>query len=191
MIEEVVKKYQEFSGVHPACLAVPEIDSEDFTALLVDIRANGLLEPIAVTPDRLLLDGRSRLLACHEAEVKIRVVTVKGDPWQYAASKNLCRRHLTTGQKAMFALAWRTEEEAKAKERQQAPLKRGTKTPVVEPVPPREAGKSRDRAGARAGVSGMKPTRPPHTGTESATRTLSPFFRALMSISLFCDRTTR
>ena len=66
-----------------------------------DIAANGLLEPVTLTPDGQLLDGRNRALACVMAGVELKTVTYDGNPVLYSLSKNQRRRHLTTDQIAM------------------------------------------------------------------------------------------
>lgn len=60
-------------------------------------------------------------------------------------------RHMTTGQKAAFADAWRGAEEAKAKER----MHKGRPS-SKEPVEnfPQDNGKARDLVGQRVGISG-------------------------------------
>lgn len=156
-IYEVIKEYPEFKGIHPACVAVPMIDEEGFKELVGSIKLLGLIDPLVRTKDGLLLDGRTRLLACHETGQEIRVEDSDGvmEPWEYVAAKNMDRRHLTVGQKAIFANAWREAEEFKARGRQghgqTAPGKKknasGNSTISVEPT-------TRDRLGARVGVSG-------------------------------------
>ena len=44
--------------LHPACKAWPEMLAPELAELADDIRDNGLREPITLTPDDLLLDGR-------------------------------------------------------------------------------------------------------------------------------------
>lgn len=174
-LNDILHHYPEFAGVHPACLAVPAIDEEDLTNLRADIRAKGLSDDIEITPDRLLLDGRSRLIACYLERQEIRVKVVQTDPWQYSYTKNVARRHLTVGQKAVFADAWAEVEETAAKERKVESGKahgRGPKidggnlattysTSNVDPVgsakpqePKPTSGKARDRIGERVGIGG-------------------------------------
>ena len=102
---EILIHYPEIKGVHPACAAVPPMSEEEFTALVADVKVHGLLKPIMLTDDGLLLDGRYRLLACHEAGVETRYDRTGVEPWAYVCSMNLMREHLDVGQKAIFALA--------------------------------------------------------------------------------------
>jgi hypothetical protein len=66
-----------------------------------DIKAAGLREPVTLTPDGKLLDGRNRALAFMMAGVEVRTVVYDADPWLFSASKN-AHRHLTTDQVAMI-----------------------------------------------------------------------------------------
>jgi ParB-like chromosome segregation protein Spo0J len=89
--------------LHPACAAFPALPEEDLVALAADIRAKGLLEPITLTPDGLLLDGRCRWDACERESIEPRTVTYDGDdPVGFAASKNRHRRHLSKAQMVMI-----------------------------------------------------------------------------------------
>jgi hypothetical protein len=98
--------------LHEACAAWPEMSPADLRDLANDIAANGLRDPVTLTPDNLLLDGRNRALGCIMAGVDPAVTAIvhDGDPWLYSISRNKHRRHLTTDQIAMVAakLATRT-----------------------------------------------------------------------------------
>ncbi|MEU5258961.1 ParB N-terminal domain-containing protein [Amycolatopsis sp. NPDC021455] len=89
--------------VHPAAELFPLMSEEDFAELVEDIRTNGLLETIMLTPSGEILDGRHRLMACRDAGVEPRFATHNGDPWVYVISLNLHRRHLTDVQRAVIA----------------------------------------------------------------------------------------
>jgi hypothetical protein len=80
--------------LHPACKIWPEMLPADLKALADDITANGLHDPITLTPDNLLLDGRNRGLACLMAGVEPRTVIYDGDPNLFAISRNAHRRHM-------------------------------------------------------------------------------------------------
>jgi ParB-like chromosome segregation protein Spo0J len=72
--------------------------------LTTNIKAHGLLEPIARMPNGDILDGRCRLTACERAGVEPRFDTYEGkDPEGFVLAKNIHRRHLSTSQKAVAA----------------------------------------------------------------------------------------
>lgn len=79
------------------------LEGEEFRALVADIAAHGLREPITLTPHGLILDGRNRYAACLAADVEPRTVTHDGDPLAFVISENVRRRHLNESQRAMFA----------------------------------------------------------------------------------------
>lgn len=148
-INDILKHYPEVTSVHPACLAVPEISEDDRQALNADIARDGLLHEIILTPDGQLIDGRNRLIACYLGSIEPRFKRTNRDPWDVAYSENIARRHLQTGQLAMFGAA------RKAWEAEQAKLRQGTRTDLQPSG--NVSGKfadSRDKAGAAVGVSG-------------------------------------
>jgi hypothetical protein len=106
---------------HPAANLFPLLSGEEFDALVTDIRAEGLHNPI-VLHEGLVLDGRNRLLACEKAGVEPRFEqwSGKGSPTAWVLSLNLQRRHLTAGQRAMVAAEAKPMLAAEAKERQRA-----------------------------------------------------------------------
>ncbi len=158
-LADILIHYPEISGIHPACDAVPKMDDAELDELTADIRKNGLANPITLTKEGLLLDGRHRLLACYEALQEVRFEHSTVEPWTYVCSLNIKRRHLTTGQKSMFAQSWFEHEKALAKERQRehggtAPGKKreslvATLPQVIESKP---ESKSRDKVAAKVGV---------------------------------------
>jgi protein gp37 len=154
-IQEVIKHYPEFRGVHPACLAVPIVSEEEFRDIVADIAENGLLEPL-IRKDGLLIDGRTRLLACYESNTEIRVKDHVGhaDPWTLVHEWNILRRHLTVGQRAMFADEWRRDEDRKAEKRHAELSGRPSKEKPPEMLPEVRRGDARDKVGERVGVSG-------------------------------------
>ena len=94
-------KYQ----LHPACAAWPPMLDHEIEALAADIKVNGLHEPITLTPDDKLLDGRNRAEACERAGVTAPTTVYAGDPWLFSLSKNKHRRHMTVDQIALVAAA--------------------------------------------------------------------------------------
>jgi protein gp37 len=152
-INDILVHYPELTGIHPACLAVPAISEEDCSALNEDIEKNGLIEDLLVTEDGLLVDGRNRLMACYLGHVEVRFKVTKTDPWIVSLSKNIARRHLTVGQKAMFGVEWKQHEAELAKKRQA----HGQTSPgnnAYGNISTSVAGTARDIAGEKIGVSG-------------------------------------
>src|SRR5580704_11602041 len=99
--------------LHPACAIWPDLSPADLRDLSDDIFANGLRDPVTLTPDGLLLDGKNRALACIMAGVDPAATAVvhAGDPWLFSLSRNKHRRHLSADQLALVlaALAKRSE----------------------------------------------------------------------------------
>ena len=91
--------------VHEAADWFPLLEGPAFDDLVENIRRFGLREPIVMTADGKLLDGRNRYRACLAAgvEPKFRTFRGPGKAFQYVISANLHRRHLTTSQRAMIA----------------------------------------------------------------------------------------
>lgn len=147
-LKAIVKHYPEITGVHPACIAVPNISEKEFDALCIDVKQNGLRHEIILTKKGELIDGRNRLRACYAGQVEPRFKQVATDPWEVAYSENISRRHLTTGQLAIFAARRKSHEVIAAKERQ------GTRTDIQVTLPECSTGQSRDKAGEQLGVSG-------------------------------------
>jgi hypothetical protein len=88
-------------GLHPLCALFPRLVGDEFAALVADIAAQGLREPIVLLGEEIL-DGGNRYAACVAAGVEPRFVTFSGaDPVAFVLSANLHRRHLSTGQQAV------------------------------------------------------------------------------------------
>ena len=86
--------------LHPLCTLFPRMVSTEFQALVSDIKAHGLREPI-VLHDGLILDGGNRYRACVQAGVDPAFTTFcNGNPVSFVLSANLHRRHMTSGQQA-------------------------------------------------------------------------------------------
>jgi hypothetical protein len=89
---------------HPAADVWPMLDEIEMASLAESIADVGLLEPIVLTPDGLLLDGRNRARACEIVSVEPTTVVYDGDPIAFVLARNDQRRHMTKGQRAMAAV---------------------------------------------------------------------------------------
>lgn len=87
---------------HPYADKFPMLPDEELQELAESIRANGLRNPIVVTRDGLILDGRNRAKACEIAGVEPTVETYEGDDLaEYVLDCNVARRNMSTGARAM------------------------------------------------------------------------------------------
>ena len=91
-----------FTGeIHPLANDYPMLAADELSDLAQSIRDNGQLDPITLTSDGTLLDGRNRLAACELAGVEPKFDTYDGDPVAFIVGKNATRRQLSAGQRAM------------------------------------------------------------------------------------------
>ncbi|HVK14425.1 MAG TPA: hypothetical protein VM597_37145 [Gemmataceae bacterium] len=89
--------------LHPYCELFPAMPADDLARLAEDIRANGLREPV-ITFEGKVLDGRNRLAAAAMADVAVEFKDYRGkDALAYVISRNLHRRHMDEGQRALAA----------------------------------------------------------------------------------------
>ena len=90
------------TGVHPYADKFPMLPEPELAELAESIRANGLRNPIVLTPDGLILDGRNRAAACERVGVAPTTTVYEGDDLaEYVIDANSSRRHMTTGARAM------------------------------------------------------------------------------------------
>lgn len=87
--------------VHPSANVLPMLSDDELDQLADSIRQDGLLQPLVLTPDGALLDGRNRLEACRRAGVEPAFVVHDGDPVSFVAAANVHRRHMSTGARAV------------------------------------------------------------------------------------------
>ena len=96
---------------HPHQNLVPAMSDTEYGDLLKDIKQNGILQPIDITYENVILDGHHRFKAAKELgikEVEVRVpelIDISAD--EYLISVALNRRHLSEGQKAVLANEYR------------------------------------------------------------------------------------
>lgn len=118
LLDEAISLY-ELRGVHPAAELMPFMDEESFDGLVKDLQENGFQNPVVVTSEHLLLDGRNRICASIKIQLDAPIeVHSPTDPVQYVLSENLHRRHLTVGQRAMLGLKVEAIYAEEAKKRQ-------------------------------------------------------------------------
>ena len=141
---------------HPASRIFPLMEPDDLEELIADIKAHGLLNPVVMHGGQVL-DGRNRLLACHEAgieptTVEWRDVVKDGhvSPVEWVIAHNLKRRHLTSSQLAVIALDVLPLLEAEAKER----MREGGRKKGGQPFAyPRDEGKAASRLAKQLGTN--------------------------------------
>jgi ParB family chromosome partitioning protein len=95
---------------HECANIFPMMDGTEYSGLVLDIQANGLLEPIVIY-DGKILDGRNRYRACMELGIEPDFEQANGntDPKQYVISKNFHRRHLSKAQQVGIMRQLRTD----------------------------------------------------------------------------------
>jgi ParB-like chromosome segregation protein Spo0J len=90
------------TAVHPLAALFPMMAEDELAELAEDILTNGLMHPIVVDADGVLIDGRNRLAACEKAGVAPVYQELNGhDAAAFIVSANLARRNLSKGQQAM------------------------------------------------------------------------------------------
>jgi ParB-like nuclease domain len=88
--------------VHPLAAVFPMMTDDELADLADDIKQHGLLHPIVLDADGVLIDGRNRLRACEIAEVEPLFQRLNGhDPAAFIMSANVARRQMTKGAIAM------------------------------------------------------------------------------------------
>jgi N6-adenosine-specific RNA methylase IME4 len=101
MTEET--NYPQEYELHDLCKLFPPMPEDQFTALMQDISANGLRQPIVLHEGKIL-DGRHRYKAClNLGRQPVSVIYDGDDPLGFVVSHNLSRRHLDESQRALIA----------------------------------------------------------------------------------------
>jgi ParB family chromosome partitioning protein len=137
-------------------------DLGDVAALALSIRQVGLLQPVAVRPDGLLVAGRRRLEAVKLlGEDRIDVHVVRGVDEQLRLlqaerDENVCRQPFTPSEAVSIGMALEKLLRAEAKRRQATST--GGKDPKRKPasgnLPEPDKGQTRDQVGEAVGMSG-------------------------------------
>ena len=92
------------STTHQLANLIPRFKRDDYEQLKADIAKNGVLVPVVVTEDGVVLDGRHRLQACKELGRECPQITVQSEADVYAVilGLNIYRRHLSPEQVVAF-----------------------------------------------------------------------------------------
>lgn len=136
-------------------------DLGDIGGLATSIAAQGLLQPPVVTSDLRLIAGQRRLEAMRVlglVETPVHVAVNLQDALtclRAERDENTCREDLRLSEEVAQGERLRPLEEAEAREREQATLKRGNEKPARENFPSGDKGRTRDKvAKATGGRSG-------------------------------------
>ena len=102
----------------PCVELFPAMNSDEFNALKQSIERNGQSEPILLFHGKVV-DGRHRLKACQELGIEPKVQTLSVKNYEQAKSmafaRNINRRNLAIGQRALMAAALCTRKPGQAK----------------------------------------------------------------------------
>lgn len=106
---------------HPLAEMFPLIEGEEFKALVKDVKARGIINPIILYQGKIL-DGRNRYRAAIAAGVTLTDRDFKDlasglDPEAFVISANMHRRQLSTKQKRDF-IAKQIDSKPKASDRE-------------------------------------------------------------------------
>lgn len=116
--------------VHAFADAFPLIEGEEFDEMVLDVKRNGLRDPILLNHDQtVLIDGRNRYRACEAANAEMTFETLpahfsEAEIIDLIVSKNITRRQLSAGQRAFLALECQKVFEEEAEQRQRVASQR-------------------------------------------------------------------
>jgi DUF3102 family protein len=94
-LDDAIAHSPEIKGLHEAATLFPLPDHEEHFNMVDSILEMGLLAPVYLTENGLLIDGKWRVLACYEAGVDLRYKVPDGDPVDICVSLNLRRNNYT------------------------------------------------------------------------------------------------
>lgn len=130
---------------------VPNLRGGQYEAFCADIAERGILAALEITRAGVVLDGRARLQAA--LELQLRTVPVRivepVDEREYVLRAALLRRDLNPSQRAALALELDSSEHARTEA--EGRRRQGLRSQQVATLPP--AGKTRDYVAELAGVS--------------------------------------
>jgi N6-adenosine-specific RNA methylase IME4/ParB-like chromosome segregation protein Spo0J len=139
---------------HPCVDLVPAMSGEEFARLVADVGEQGLLEPLKIRPDGVVLDGQHRLRAVRQLgweQVPVRLVEPENE-LQFMVRSAVLRRQLNESQRAAVAVEWAgyETEQRLGLQRRKANLRH---SPLDVAELPHRAGRTRDRYAKLVGVS--------------------------------------
>jgi N6-adenosine-specific RNA methylase IME4 len=138
---------------HPDAELVPRLARSEAAALGADISARGILRPLEVNDEGVVLDGFERLQIARSLRLEhLPTRLVKADDERtYILREALFRKHLNPGQRALLGLELVATEQQRteARARQRANLKQYAEVANL----PLRGEKTRDRVAKRVGVS--------------------------------------
>jgi N6-adenosine-specific RNA methylase IME4/ParB-like chromosome segregation protein Spo0J len=139
---------------HPAAKLLPGLPKGEYQALREDIAKRGLLVPLEINAEGVVLDGHLRLRVATDlglAEVPVRVIApAPADEVEYVLLAAINRRHLSASQRAAMVVEFAGfEQELQTGDRRRWANLKGSSE--VAALPPR--GRTRDRYAATVGVS--------------------------------------
>lgn len=135
---------------HEVATIFPPMGEEEFTLFVADIQQRGLLEPIWTFQGKII-DGIHRFRACRQLGIEptYQEWDGHGSLVQFVVSRNLQRRHLTAGQRAMLALEVEQQFAKEAEKRMHA-----GKAPDPKTILSQGTGKAAHQAAAAMRTSG-------------------------------------
>lgn len=150
---------------HPTADLFPALDAVTYGDLRDDIDKNGQLEPIWLSPDGRIIDGRHRYQACLDLGIEPDYQETELDEDEIldvVVALNLKRRHLTASQRTMIAARIKPKYEELAKEKIVEGGRKGGSVTKDEAKPgallpqasSNRAPRARDQAAAAVGVGG-------------------------------------
>ncbi|MDR3457987.1 MAG: ParB N-terminal domain-containing protein [Verrucomicrobiae bacterium] len=117
--------------LHKKHIPQPDTTGAEWASFVEDIRSGGIVDPLAITPDGLIMSGGRRWAAAKQLQLTEVPVVVRpdGEAVLIIISTLIQRRHMTRGAAIYLALGMMPEFIAAAEIRRLANLRKGVKTP--------------------------------------------------------------
>jgi len=97
--------------LHPVVFLFPELNAMEFDALVNSVRAHGQIDPVWITNENEIIDGRHRWLAQKKLGAKVQCRRLKNYTPELLTSiidhciaQNINRRHMTKDQRSIVAV---------------------------------------------------------------------------------------